>query len=45
MSANLHLPKVGELAPNFVLPTIDGRMLELEHAPKAVVLVFLRHLA
>lgn len=41
----LRLPKVGEMAPGFVLPATDGTMVDLAAYPKPVALVFLRHLA
>ncbi len=37
-------PRVGELAPDFSLPAIDGGAVRLAEYPKPVALVFLRHL-
>jgi hypothetical protein len=39
------VPKVGETAPNFVLPATDGSTVELATYPKPTALVFMRHLA
>ena len=41
----LGLPSVGTVAPNFILPDIDGSKIELAKFPKPVSLVFFRHLA
>lgn len=40
----LRFPRVGEPAPDFTLPSIDGRLAHLAEHPKPVALVFLRHL-
>lgn len=37
--------QVGEFAPDFTLPTLDGDELKLANLAKPVSLVFLRHLA
>ena len=44
-AGKLRIPKIGEIAPNFVLPATDGSMVELAIYPKPTVLVFMRHLA
>lgn len=41
----LRVPKVGEIAPNFSLPALDGNTVEVAQYPRPVALVFLRHLA
>ena len=38
------LPRVGEPAPDFTLPSLDGEPVHLAAAPKPVALDFLRHL-
>ena len=40
----LRLPRAGELAPDFTLPSIEGEPVHLAAEPKPVALVFLRHL-
>ncbi|MEW6130344.1 MAG: hypothetical protein AB1757_25135 [Acidobacteriota bacterium] len=41
----LRQPKIGELAPDFTLPAVDGDSVHLANYAKPVSLVFLRHLA
>ncbi len=45
LNVKLRIPKVGEIAPDFVLPATDGTTIELATYPKPVALVFMRHLA
>jgi peroxiredoxin len=40
----LHLPRVGEPAPDFTLPDLDGTQVWLAELAKPIALVFLRHL-
>lgn len=42
--ARPRLPRVGESAPDFSLPAIDGGTVRLAEYPKPIALVFLRHL-
>lgn len=44
MSSALDVPRVGTIAPNFVLPTTDRGVIQLAEFPTPFVLVFLRHL-
>jgi peroxiredoxin len=44
MSSTLDVPRVGTIAPDFVLPTIDRGVIQLADFPRPFVLVFLRHL-
>jgi hypothetical protein len=43
--AQLHQPKIGDLAADFTLPEVDGDQVTLSTCIKPVSLVFLRHLA
>ncbi|MBU6360478.1 MAG: hypothetical protein WCL57_06625 [Chloroflexota bacterium] len=45
-SANISpIPSVGQLAPNFLLPSIEDQHVQLSASAKPAVLVFMRHLA
>ncbi|HSE97462.1 MAG TPA: hypothetical protein VLD57_04275 [Blastocatellia bacterium] len=44
-SIDMRVPRVGEIAPDFALPSTGGGVVRLSECPGPVALVFFRHLS